>query len=73
MSRQFDTEPAEFASKAAASGIGWLPYGERRLPERAKGNLNEAVLFKQDRALRLADNSWLPEPTVPGFRAAVEV
>ncbi len=31
---------------AAAPGIGWLPRGERRLPERAKGNLNEAVLFK---------------------------
>lgn len=57
---------------AAAPGIGWLPLGERRLPERAKGNLNEAVLFKQDRTLRLADNPWLPESVLPGFRAAVE-
>lgn len=57
---------------AAAPGIGWLPLGERRLPERARGNLNEAVLFKQDRELRLADNPWLPESVLPGFRAAVE-
>ena len=57
---------------AAARGIGWLPRGERRLPERAKGNLNEAVLFKQDRALKLEHNPWLPESVVPGFRAAVE-
>jgi isopenicillin N synthase-like dioxygenase len=42
------------------------------LPERAKGNLNEAVLFKQDRALRLADNPWLPEAVLPGFQAVVE-
>ena len=58
--------------RAAAGGIGWMPRGERRLPARAKGNLNEAVLFKQDRTLRLADNPWLPEAVVPGFRAAVE-
>lgn len=58
--------------EAAAAGTGWLPFGERRLPERAKGNLNEAVLFKRDRALRLADNPWLPESILPGFRAAVE-
>lgn len=57
---------------AAAPGIGWMPRGERRLPARAKGNLNEAVLFKRDRALRLADNPWLPESVLPGFRAAVE-
>ncbi len=57
---------------AAAPGIGYLPVGERRLPTRARGNLNEAVLFKQDRALRLADNPW-PDPVrLPGFRSAVE-
>jgi isopenicillin N synthase-like dioxygenase len=58
--------------EAAAPGIGWMPIGQRRLPERAKGNLNEAILFKQDRTLRLSDNPWLPESVVPGFRAAVE-
>ena len=70
--RQFLTLPDEVkgriridAPEAAATGIGWLPIRERRLPERAKGNLNEAVLFKQDRALRLADNPWLPEAEIP--------
>lgn len=58
--------------RAAAPGIGWLPIGERRLPERAKGNLNEAVLFKRDRTLQLPHNPWLPESVLPGFRAAVE-
>ena len=57
---------------AAAPGIGYLPVGERRLPRRAKGNLNEAILFKQDRALRLADNPWPEEAQTPGFRRAVE-
>ncbi len=77
--RQFLTLPDQIkdriridAPEAAAPGIGWLPIRERRLPERAKGNLNEAVLFKQDRNLRLADNPWLPDAEVPGFRAAVE-
>lgn len=77
--RRFLTLPDEVkngiridAPEAAATGIGWLPIRERRLPERAKGNLNEAILFKQDRALRLADNPWLPEADIPGFRAAVE-
>jgi isopenicillin N synthase-like dioxygenase len=75
----FLTLPAEIKAEvtiddpeAAAPGIGWLPLGERRLPERAKGNLNEAVLFKRDRSLQLADNPWLPESDLPGFRAAVE-
>lgn len=58
--------------ETAAAGTGWLPFGERRLPERTKGNLNEAVLFKRDRALELDDNPWLPESVLPGFRAAVE-
>ena len=76
---QFLTLPDEVKGRvtiddpsAAAGGIGWLPRGERRLPERAKGNLNEAVLFKQDRTLRLEHNPWLPESVVPGFRVAVE-
>ncbi len=57
---------------APIAGAGYLPIGQRRLPRRAKGNLNEAVLFKQDRALRLADNAW-PDPAVfPLFRPAVE-
>lgn len=57
--------------EAPAPGIGWLPIRERRLPERAKGNLNEAIIFKQDRGLRLEDNPWLPEFMAPGFKKAV--
>lgn len=57
---------------APMPGIGYLPVGERRLPRRAKGNLNEAVLFKQDRDHRLGDNLWPDAAAVPGFRAAVE-
>lgn len=57
---------------AAAPGIGYLPVGERRLPRRERGNLNEAILFKQNRGLRLADNPWPDESDVPGFRAVVE-
>ena len=58
--------------QAAAPGIGYLPLGERRLPRRSKGNLNEALLFKQDRSLRLADNPWPSETVAPGLRTAVE-
>jgi isopenicillin N synthase-like dioxygenase len=57
---------------AVAPGIGYLPVGERRLPRRPKGNLNEAILFKQDRGLRLADNSWPDDSAVPGFRQTIE-
>lgn len=57
---------------APVTGIGWLPPRARRLPTRAKGNLNEAILFKQDRELRLADNLWPDPALVPEFRATVE-
>lgn len=57
---------------APVTGIGWLPPKERRLPMRAKGNLNEALLFKQDRDLRLGDNLWPDPGALPEFRATVE-
>lgn len=57
---------------APVTGIGWLPPKERRLPTRAKGNLNEAILFKQDRELRLAHNLWPDPDALPEFRATVE-
>ena len=56
---------------APVGGIGYLPVGTRRLPTRAKGNLNEAILFKVGDGLALADNLWPPEATLRGFRAAV--
>ena len=52
--------------------VGYLPVGERRLPRRAKGNLNEAFLIKGDRDVDYGDNQWLPEESLPGFRAAIE-
>ena len=54
-------------------GSGWLPVGERKLPRRDKGNLNEAFLVKRAENIGLEENQWLPETVLPGFRAAVEV
>ena len=52
--------------------VGYMPVGERRLPRRAKGNLNEAFLIKGDRGVDYGDNQWLPEGDLPGFRAGIE-
>ena len=52
--------------------VGYLPVGERRLPRRAKGNLNEAFLIKGDRGIDYDDNQWLPDQDLPGFRAGIE-
>lgn len=52
--------------------VGYLPVGERRLPRRAKGNINEAFLIKSDRGVDYGDNQWLPDSELPGFRAAIE-
>lgn len=54
------------------TGAGYLPIGERRLPRREKGNLNEAFLIKSDRDIDFDDNQWLAEELLPGFRASVE-
>lgn len=53
-------------------GVGYMPVGTRKLPTRERGNPNEAFLVKSDRAIGFDDNLWLPEDTVPGFRATVE-
>ncbi len=53
-------------------GVGYLPVGERKLPRRAKGNLNEAFLMKSDRGISFDDNQWLPENAAPGFRDSAE-
>ncbi len=57
--------------EAPVGGIGYLPVGTRRLPTRAKGNLNEAVLFKIGDGIRLVDNLWPSEAALPGFQATV--
>ncbi|MEM8924627.1 MAG: 2OG-Fe(II) oxygenase family protein [Actinomycetota bacterium] len=53
-------------------GSGYLPVGERKLPRRAQGNVNEAFLLKSDIDIDFDDNQWLPESDLPGFRATVE-
>lgn len=53
-------------------GAGYLPLGARKLPRRAKGNLNEAFIIKSDRDIDFDDNQWLPDTDLPGFRSIVE-
>jgi isopenicillin N synthase-like dioxygenase len=53
-------------------GAGYMPVGERKLPRRATGNLNEAFLIKSDRNIDFDDNQWLSEHELAGFRSAVE-
>ncbi len=53
-------------------GVGYLPVGERKLPRRAKGNLNEAFIVKGDRAIGPDDNQWPDEAVIPGFRSTIE-
>lgn len=52
-------------------GVGYLPVGERKLPRRQYGNLNEAFLLKRDTDLAFDDNQWLDEADAPGFKALV--
>lgn len=53
-------------------GIGYLPVGERKLPRRTYGNLNEAFIIKSDEHISFDDNQWLEEALLPGFRETVE-
>ena len=53
-------------------GIGYLPVGERKLPRRTYGNLNEAFIIKSDEHIKFDDNQWLADATLPGFRDTVE-
>ena len=54
-------------------GVGYLPVGERKLPRRAKGNLNAAFVVKSDDdAITLAHCQWPTDAALPGFRSAVE-
>lgn len=53
-------------------GAGYLPFQNRKLPTRDKGNLNEAFIVKADDKIQLTDNPWPDEQTLPGFRKTVE-
>ena len=58
--------------RTVVPGAGYLPVGERKLPRRAKGNLNEAIIFKRDVGVSLADADWPDPADAPRFRDAVE-
>jgi isopenicillin N synthase-like dioxygenase len=53
-------------------GVGYLPMYSRKLPTRAKANLNEAFLIKGNSDLVFDDSQWLPDDVLPGFRDTVE-
>lgn len=53
-------------------GVGYLPMYSRKLPTRAKANLNEAFLIKGNRELGFDDSQWLADEVLPGFRDTVE-
>lgn len=53
-------------------GVGYLPMYSRKLPTRAKANLNEAFLLKGNRDITVDDNQWPDDEALPGFRDTVE-
>jgi isopenicillin N synthase-like dioxygenase len=58
------------------TGVGYLPFQNRKLPARRKGNANEAFIVKREsgpRNVSLDDNQWPPEEIIPGFRRNVEI
>jgi isopenicillin N synthase-like dioxygenase len=57
---------------ATLPGVGYLRIGERLLPRRSVGNLNEAFLIKGEAGVGFEDNAWPDPAAVPGFRQAIE-
>jgi len=56
-------------------GVGYLPFQNRKLPARNKGNANEAFIIKRElgpRGVSLDKNQWPREQDLPGFRRQVE-
>ncbi len=53
-------------------GVGYLPYGEHKLPKRPTPNSNAAFLIKHDVGVDTDANQWLNEEALPGFRHVVE-
>lgn len=53
-------------------GVGYLPFKNKKLPHRPRGNLNEAFLVKRDHEIALADNLWPGDDVLPGFRNSIE-
>ncbi len=56
-------------------GVGYLPFQNRKLPTRKKGNANEAFIIKRQLGkanITLNDNQWPQESALPGFRHNIE-
>jgi len=56
-------------------GVGYMPFQNRKLPARTRGNANEAYIIKREigpRNVTLDMNSWPSEQELPGFRQKVE-
>lgn len=53
-------------------GVGYLPYGNWKLPARSNPNQNAAFLIKYSHDVSFNDNHWPRNDQVPGFRSAVE-
>lgn len=56
-------------------GVGYLPFQNRKLPTRKKGNANEAFILKRQsgaKPVSLADNQWISESILPDFRKHIE-
>jgi isopenicillin N synthase-like dioxygenase len=56
-------------------GVGYMPFQNRKLPARTRGNANEAYIIKREigpRNVTLDKNPWPPEEELPGFRQKVE-
>eukprot|EP00164_Ancoracysta_twista_P002710 GFYU01003605.1.p1 GENE.GFYU01003605.1~~GFYU01003605.1.p1 ORF type:complete len:336 (-),score=65.64 GFYU01003605.1:799-1806(-) len=75
LNRTFHALPAEEKDKYPMNenGVGYMRVGERKLPKRDKGNLNEAFLVKREhgpRDVTLDKNVWPPIPEQ--FRTRVE-
>lgn len=79
MNERFHALPLELKSQIrmdrpdwSVGGVGYLPMYSRKLPTRAKANLNEAFLLKGSRDLDFDDSQWPPDSALPGFRDTVE-
>ena len=56
-------------------GVGYMPFQNRKLPARNKGNAHEAYIIKRElgpRNVSLDKNQWPREQDLPGFRREVE-
>lgn len=79
MNRRFHELPLELKQTIRmdrpdwpVGGVGYLAMYSRKLPTRAKANLNEAFLVKGNRELGMDHSQWLPHDALPGFRDTVE-